>query len=212
VGPRRPTRWVVGAVTATTVVGGVAASLLISHESTATSVPGVREVIVETGVGPVTLRGGESSSVGIRSTPYGLLATSSAPEFELDDGVLRITSTCSGVASSCFTQQEITVPAGVPVRVDTGVGDVTAVDLDVPSFTVSAGAATVTASFVSAPEEVRISAGAAGNVEISLPDAGYRVDTDATVGTEEVRVDRSASAPGSIDASTGVGNITVRPR
>lgn len=104
------------------------------------------------------------------------------------------------------------MPAGIPVRVHTGVGDVTAVDLDVPRFTVSAGAASVTASFVSAPEEVRISAGAAGNVEIVVPREEHRVDADATVGTEEVRVEVAPSAPGSIDASTGVGQITVRPR
>ena len=95
---------------------------------------------------------------------------------------------------------------------DTSVGDVTAVDLDVPSLVVSAGAATVTASFVSAPEEVRISAGAAGNVEIVVPDAEYRVDAVATVGGEDVGVDVASSATGSIDATTGVGNITVRPR
>ena len=104
------------------------------------------------------------------------------------------------------------MPAGVPVRVHTGVGDVTAVDLDVPRFTGSAGAATVTASFVSPREEVRISTGAAGNVEVRVPAGDYRVDADAAVGTEDVRVDVAPCAPRSIDASTAVGRITVEQR
>ena len=209
---RHRSRWVFGAVAATAVVGGLVASTQLSHETTTTSVSGVREVLVDIGAGPVTLHGGEGDAVEIRSTPHGLFTTSSAPRHKTVDGVLRITSACSGLALHCYTREEITVPAGVPVAVHTGVGDVTAIDLDVPTFTVDTVAATVTASFVSAPEEVRIDVGAAGNVEVVVPDAEYEVDADATVGTEDVRVDLAPSAPRRIDASTGIGNVSVDTR
>lgn len=215
VAPRRRSRrygLVIGALAATTVVGGLAVSTQVRHDTTTTSVRDIREVAVDIGAGPVTLHGGDGDAVAIRSTPYGLFTSSSAPRHDVVDGVLRITSACSGVVFHCHTREEITVPAGVPVRVHTGVGDVTAVDLDVPWFTVSAGAATVTASFVSPPEEVRISTGAAGNVEVRVPEGDYRVDADAAVGTEDVRVDVAPSAPRSIDASTAVGRITVEQR
>ena len=210
--PRHRSRGVLGAIAATAVAGGLVASTQISHDTTTTSVPGVREVVVDIGAGPVTLHGGEGDAVDIRSTPHGLFTTSSAPRHETVDGVLRITSACSGIALHCYTREEITVPAGVPVRVHTGVGDVTAIDLDVPTFTVDAGAATVSASFLSAPEEVRIHAGAAGNVEIVVPEAEYEVHADTAVGTEDVRVDVASSAPRRIDASTGAGNVSVDTR
>ncbi|WP_139173756.1 hypothetical protein [Geodermatophilus telluris] len=209
---RRRSRWVVGAVAATALVGGLAAATQVRHDSTSSVVPGVREVVVDIGAGPVTLRGGDGDAVGVRSTPHGLFTSSAAPRHELVDGVLRITSGCSGFALHCWTEEEVTVPAGVPVRVHTGVGDVTAVDLDVPLFEVGAGAGTVTATFTGAPGEVRVDAGAAGNVEVVVPDGRYRVDADATVGPTEVQVDHDASAGRSIDASTGVGQVTVRSR
>lgn len=215
VAPRRRSRRsgrVIGAIAATTVVGGLAVSTQIRHDTTTTSVPDVREVAVDIGAGPVTLHGGDGDAVVIRSTPYGLFTSSSAPRHDVVDGVLRITSACSGVAFHCHTREEITVPAGVPVRVHTGAGDVTAVDLD-----------------VSAVHRER--RGRHGHCVVRQPTRGgpdqhrcrrqrrdprsrgdYRVDADAAVGTEDVRVDVVPSAPRSIDASTGVGRITVEQR
>jgi hypothetical protein len=110
-----------------------------------------------------------------------------------------------------YTEEHLTVPPGVPVRVRTGVGDVTATDLEVPRFDVQAGASTVTASFVRPPDDVRIEAGTAGDVELRVPDVGYRVDVDS-VGTERVDVAEDPAATRSLSVRAGVGNISVTPR
>jgi hypothetical protein len=172
------------------------------------SVTGVREIVVDIGAGPVTLTRAPGSEVGLRTVPHGMFPAGAG--HRLEDGVLTASAGC--FTFNCYTEEYLAVPAGIPVQVRTGAGDVTATDLDVPRFDVRAGAATVIASFVRPPDDVRIQLGMAGNVDLRVPDVGYRVDTGYTVGTERVDVVDDPSAPRSLSVHAAVGNISVTRR
>ena len=206
---RRTRRWVLAGAALVVAGTGLAVYGQVQPWDTTTgSVPGVREIVVDIGAGPVTLPAAPGSEVGIRTVPHGLLPAGAG--HRLEGGVLTVFAGC--FALNCYTEQHIAVPAGIPVRVHTGVGDVTATDLDVPRFDARAGASSVTASFVRPPDDVRIDAGTAGNVELRVPDAGYRVDVDSAVGTERVDVAEDPSATRSLSVRAAVGSITVTRR
>jgi DUF4097 and DUF4098 domain-containing protein YvlB len=102
------------------------------------------------------------------------------------------------------------VPAGVPVRVHTAAGNVDASRLDVPRLEVGTEAGAVTAAFVRAPQNVMIRT-AAGNVELRLPDLGYRIDAETAVGPRQVDVVEDPAAPRSVSIETAAGSVTVLP-
>ena len=169
---------------------------------------GVREIVVDIGAGPVTLTGTSGTAVGIETITHGLFSASA--EHVLADGVLTIRADGWGLNS--YTEENIAVPAGVPVRVHTGAGDVTAVDLDVPRFSLNAGASTVDLSFRTAPQSISVATGAAGTIDIRVPDAGFVVTADAGIGSEQVSINGDPSATRSVHAETLVGSIQISPR
>jgi hypothetical protein len=67
----------------------------------------------------------------------------------------------------------------------------------------------VNASFTRAPADIRATTGA-GNVQLSVPEGSYRVDTDTGVGEVNVGVTQADDAPSRIVAETGAGQIDIR--
>jgi len=168
--PRRTRRILaIGAATLTLgCVGYIASDEVGSDESVRTaSITDVREIVVEVGAGPVSLVGDPGRAVGIRSTLHGSATGTPSADHIVVDGVLRITTFCRGLALTCHVDQDITVPDGIPVTVQTTAGTVDATGLDVPRFQVTTSAGSVTASFARAPQAVRIET-AAGNVALAL--------------------------------------------
>lgn len=129
----------------------------------------------------------------------------------LENGVLTITSECTGVPIGCYVEQDLTVPPGVPVRVDSGAGDVTTNGLDTPRFEATAGASTMRLDFARPPDLVVVRTGP-GNVDVRVPDVGYRVEAGTGIGSRDVSVRNDRSAPRTIDVSSAVGNISIAAR
>ncbi len=204
------TRWAIAGVATVLVAGaGVLGAGLVGSTATITdSVAGVREVVVAIGAGPVNLTGTSGTEVVIETISHGLFPADAG--HALEDGVLTISARGWGLNS--YTEENVAIPAGIPVHVHTGAGDVTAVDLDVPRFSMDAGASSVDLSFATAPDAISVDAGAAGNIEIRVPDGGFAVTADARIGSEDVLVDDVPGAARGLHAETFAGNITIAPR
>ena len=202
-------RWALAGVGTLVLVGtAVLGAGLAATDRVTDTVSGVREIVVDIGAGPVTLTGTSGTAVGIETITHGLFSASA--EHVLADGVLTIRADGWGLNS--YTEENIAVPAGVPVRVHTGAGDVTAVDLDVPRFSLNAGASTAHLSFRTAPQSISVDTGAAGTIDIRVPDDGFVVTADAGIGSEQVSINSDPSATRSVHAETLVGSIEISPR
>ncbi|QGK71813.1 hypothetical protein GIY23_21915 [Allosaccharopolyspora coralli] len=51
-----------------------------------------------------------------------------------------------------------------------------------------------------------------GDVELVVPDGGYRVDSETGSGEENVRITQDPKAPRTLTLSTGSGEVSVTPR
>ena len=174
------------------------------------SVADVRELVVEVDAGPITLVGTPGATVDIRTTLHGSATGTPRADHQLVDGVLTVRGSCAGLPLSCHVDEELTVPPGVPVRVNTSAGTVDASRLDVPRLDVVTSAGSVTAGFAAAPQDVRIRT-AAGDVDLRLPDVGYRIDADTAVGERRIDVRRDPASPRWVRAETAAGAVTVLP-
>lgn len=125
-----------------------------------------------------------------------------------DAGVLTLTSDCASFNIGCEVTREIAVPSGTAVRVRTMAAMVEAVDLDTPRFDVEAGAGTVSSSFRTPPDAVRVTT-VAGAVDVRVPQGAYRVSADAVVGAVDVDVVDDPTAARTIDVDTVTGSVAV---
>jgi hypothetical protein len=192
---------------------GAAGVLLVGGgpETTVVTFAGVREVVVDVDRGPVAVRGGPGAAVVLRTTRQGSLLGSPATGHGVENGVLTVRAGCSGAGIRCTVAEELTVPAGVPVRVRTEVGAIEAVDLDVPRFSAETAAGSVEASFARPPAEVGITTGA-GTVVVRVPDVGYRVEAGSAAGATRVEVRADPSAARRLSVHTAAGAVSVLPR
>lgn len=183
----------------------------VSQETTAASVAGVREIVVDIDSGPVTLIGGHGSDVGIRTTLHRSLTGAPVAGHRLDEGVLTISADCPSFSMNCNVEERITVPPGIPVRVSTSAGSVEGSELDVPTLDLDTSAGSVTASLVHPPQDVRITT-SAGSVELRVPDVGYRVEANTSAGSAQIDVVQDPTAPRTLHLNTSAGNVSVLPR
>lgn len=197
---RRTTRWVVVAIVA--VVAAVAAvvaavsfgvwsALSLRQETTTETVPGVRELVVETDEGSVSLRRGAGTEVEVRTTEVWSQDTDSRPTLErhLDSGVLTLSADCPWVNVGCEVNREIVVPDGTAVRVRTVDGAVDATGVVTPNLDVS----TVD-----------------GSVHVTVPAGSYHVETSAVDGRVRVDVPDDPAATSRISVHTVDGQIDIR--
>ena len=117
-----------------------------------------------------------------------------------------------------------------PVDVEASSGDIEVADVS-GELTLSTSSGTVSGDGVSsvvvrastssggvrldllAPPREVVAETSSGEVEVAVPgDRAYRVETDTGSGEQVVDVRADDSAPGSIRATTGSGDVTVRPR
>ena len=164
-------------------------------------------VHVEIDAGDVRVdAGGEGVSVArtLRGTAIGAVTQ------RVEDGILRIEARCEPLLP-CGADLAITLPAGLPVDVRTGAGDVrvsglasdlsiavgdgdvSAYDLLAATVRVQAGWGDARLSFAAVPADVRVGVGV-GDVTLAVPDAGYDVDVES-LGTSRVAVARDAAGP-----------------
>lgn len=216
---RRTGRWLAAAVvllvlalgiTVAAITFGVRTAQSLRHETTTETVPGVQELVVETGEGSVSLRHGDSSDVEIRTTRVWSPDSHPTLERRLDAGALTLSATCPAINLGCEVNREIVVPAGTRVRVRTSDGPIKADGLVTPWFEASTVDGQVTASFARPPEHVQVRS-VDGSVRLFLPPAGYRIDATAVSGRTRVGVTDDPSAARDISIGIVDGQIDILP-
>ena len=100
-----------------------------------------------------------------------------------------------------------------PVKVDTSAGNVEGVDIAPQFLDATTGAGRIRLSIAEAPGRLGLKTGA-GNIDVALPTTpgGYRVATETGAGKVDVSVEQNEGGSRTIIASTGAGNIRIRPR
>jgi len=178
--------------------------------------------------GNLALVGGGLDEVNVRRTDHFSYDHSPSEVRTLDDGVLRIRSSCAALlVGSCFADYRVTVSDNVPVVVRAPHGsirlvsyrgsaelDTTYGNISVPSFcgfvlqaTTKTGDIDVHTGCSADRLELRADT---GDVTVSVPEGRYRVDAATSNGSASVRgVTESDDAPWSIQALSNTGNVTV---
>ena len=100
-----------------------------------------------------------------------------------------------------------------PVKVDTSAGNVEGVDLAAQFLDATTDAGRIRLSIAEPPGRLGLKTGA-GNIDVGLPatPGGYRVATDTGAGKVDVTVEQNEGGSRAILATTGAGDIRIRPR
>lgn len=194
--------------TAGAVALGVGVAGSLEQDFASRTFTGVREIVVEVDEGAVALRAAPGADVVVDTTRHWAPGYQPLVSGAVVDGVLTLTADCAHFNLGCETEQDIAVPAGTPVSARTVGGPIDAVGLDTPRFAASTVGGPVTASFVQAPDDVRLET-VAGPVRVTVPAGSYRVSAETVVGPVNVGVVRDPAAPRQIHAETVSGPIDV---
>jgi hypothetical protein len=196
-------------------VGGVvhAANGTLDRTSTATGTvtEPVRDIVLFAGTGDVQLvRGGER--VEIHETRHYVTRRPTLTR-TVENGVLTLRSTCPGrFVFACETDFRVAVPAGVGVRVNTGTGDIAAVDLDSRRVHVSTDVGDVNLDLAGRLDRVDARTDV-GDLDIAVPRGTYAVEMQTDVGDRDVRgLVQDERARQSIHVRSDVGDLLVRAR
>jgi hypothetical protein len=179
------------------------------HQTETHAVTGpVRSVVVDVDRGDVRLTPG--TAVSVEQTRRWDLKKPRVTR-TLHDGVLTVKSRCHGVwvLSHCATDLDVSIPAGVAVRVQTNVGDVSGHGLVTRDARVRTDVGDVHVGLAQAPGRLAAETNV-GDISLSVPHGRYAVRTVSHVGDD--RVDglvQDDSAPASIRAITDVGDVAV---
>ena len=208
---RRRTVVLIGGTAVVLAAGGFAAVTLLgtTSETRTGTVSGVESVVVDLAAGNISLQGVVGSDIGILSTLHSSFSSTPVIDQVVTDGVLTITGNCPAPSMNCRVDEEITVPAGTPVTVRTGAGEITATGLDVPQFRGISGTGIVDATFIRPPELVDIET-RTGEVTVQVPAAAYRIDAQTTTGTVAVGLTDDVTAQRSLRTQVTTGNVTIR--
>ncbi len=183
---------------------------LRQSETQTSTFSGVRAIVVEDDIGHVTLTRATGTDVDLRSQ-LRWAVQAPKPTAVVAGGTLTVRGTCPTLAAGCGVDEQLSVPAGVPVRVTASLGGITATDLDVPSLDATASAGGVTASFVRTPDHVSVSS-SAGDVQLTLPQSVYRVSAATATGQVVVDVPTDPHAERTVDAHASAGDVRIALR
>jgi Putative adhesin len=211
--PRRTRALLIIGAAAVVVGVGAAAAVMINRtqQITTDSFAGVSSVVVEIDNGSIAMSPAGDDKVGVRTTLNGFSGGLPVAGNHLENGLLTITSACPPNSMNCYVEDELTIPAGLPVKVRTTTGTVDATDLDVSEFDIQTRTGAVTGSFARPPDRVAIAV-ATGSVELTMPAGSYRFDASTTTGSVRTDVQNDPAAQRTLQLSTGTGDITVTAR
>lgn len=190
---------------------GVNTATGLRTATSAETVPGVRELVVDVDEGRVALTAAPGPDVGISTTRTWGPGYEPTVERTLVGGVLTLASDCAPFNLGCEVEQEISVPAGTVVSVRTVDGSIDAAGLDVPRLHASGVDGPITAGFVRPPDDVRVET-VAGPVRVVVPPAAYRVSANAVIGPVAVGLPDDPTADRTIVAQTVTGPVDVSAR
>ncbi|WP_432537848.1 DUF4097 family beta strand repeat-containing protein [Kineococcus arenarius] len=206
--PRRPPGRAALAVLAAAVVGFGAVDVLGDLTATRTEsaevfAGPVTALHVVGDTGDVRVTAADVTDVRVRTLVHSGWSQPGSSA-ELTDGVVRLSSACSGGAwmSPCEVSWEVTVPQGLDLDLRTGTGD-QSLDGGFGRVVSVAGTGDLHAAGADA-DDLSAQTGT-GDVELAGRYDALRVRT----GTGDVAADLRA-APGSVQVTTGTGDATVR--
>ena len=145
----------------------------------------VRSVVLDVDTGNVDLvRGGDH--VSVRETRHWDFRKAQVTR-EVHDGVLTVKARCHGgwPLSSCKTNLHVALPAGVAVRVETHVGNVTGLGLETRDANVRTDVGDVDLALTQAPVTLNAESNV-GDVSVEVPHGRYAVETRSDIGDDDV--------------------------
>jgi hypothetical protein len=175
------------------------------------SATGVQEIVVRIDGGIIRLHHGSGPDVQVRTTKLWDAGPGPVLGRRLESGVLTVTADCHDLMNGCRTEHDLDVPSGTAVRIKARGAQVEATDLDTPRFAVETGAGSVSASFVTAPDAVRVET-AAGPVSLRVPPGRHAVTAETVIGLADIGVINDPTATRTIEAHTVSGPVEVVAR
>ena len=107
----------------------------------------------------------------------------------LSGDTLRLSIDCTGLVFHCGARFQVAVPAGLPLVVRSGTGNITAAGLRSPSVRVTSAQGSVDIGFGAAPRFVDIRCGArSATVRLPVTGARYHVVVSSGTGSARTRV------------------------
>jgi len=177
---------------------------------------------VDMGSGDVRVTGADVPEITVVSKVAG---ASNRLAWRTDGGRLTLFADCH--EEPCWADVDAYVPAGLPLDVHTGSGDVridgqrASITLDTGSgnvrardlrgavFSAETGSGDVDVRDMDFSERIHVKAGS-GDVTLAVPTGGYRLDV--STGSGDARLDgvaKDPNAPSAIDVNTGSGDVTI---
>jgi hypothetical protein len=185
----------------------------------------VQSVTVDVGSGDVKLRGGDIAGATVSARIQG---DSNHLGHSLAGGHLTLFDDCN--ENHCSVDITATIPWGVPVELRTGSGDLTLDGLlgklslhtgsgDVHGYALAGtdlvtttGSGDVELDVTTPAEHIQVRTGS-GDVLLDVPSGTYAVRIDTGSRDEHVHgVTNDGTAPGSVEITTGSGDVTIRGR
>jgi hypothetical protein len=182
----------------------------------------VDSLSVDVGSGDVWLRGADVAEVSVHARIEG---DRNHLGHAFTAGTLTLVDDCHD--SRCSVDIDATLPAGVPVTVHTGSGDLVLEDLlgtvtlrtgsgDIQgdhvagaNLDIEAGSGDLALSVAEPAEHIRATTHS-GDVRLSVPSGAYRLDVNTDSGDRHIDgITNDPSAPATLDVSTNSGDIRV---
>jgi hypothetical protein len=195
------------------------------HDEDASFGDEVQSLSIDVGSGDVTLRGGDVALVTVTARIEG---PSNHLAHTVTDGHLALSDACH--EDPCSVDITATLPSGVPVDLHTGSGDVTIDDMlgtlslhtgsgDIEGWDLGGadlvadtGSGDVDLGVADPAERVQVHTGS-GDVALDVPSGSYDLRIETGSGDRAFHaVTNDAAAPGTIEITTGSGDVTVTGR
>jgi hypothetical protein len=193
------------------------------HTERAVITESVESLTISVGSGDVRLQGDDASEVIVTARIEG---PSNHLGHALTGGRLTLVDDCH--ENHCNVDIDAVVPAGVPIeihtgsgdielgamlgtiQVRTGSGDIEGWDLAGADLDAQTGSGDVSLEVGVPAERIRVQSGA-GDVSLGVPAGSYRLSVETGSGDRHISdVANDASAPGTVDVFTGSGDVLVR--
>ena len=193
------------------------------HTESAVIDESIDSLTIDLGSGDVQIQGGDVSSVTVTARIEG---ASNHLGHALTGGRLTLVDDCH--ENHCSVDIDAVVPAGVPIevhsgsgdleleamlgtiRVRTGSGDILGWDLAGADLDAQSGSGDVKLEVGVTAERIHVQTGA-GDVSLGVPTGSYRLSVETSSGDRHISdVANDSGASGSIDVFTGSGGVAVR--
>lgn len=193
------------------------------HTESASFDEAIQSVTVDVGSGDVTLRGRDVAGATVTARIDG---DSNHLGHSVEDGHLVLFDDCHD--DQCGVDITATVPAGAPVELHTGSGDITVEDLlgtlalhtgsgDIEGWglagtdlVATTGSGDVELDARATAERIHVRTGS-GDVRLDVPSGSYALRVDTGSGDTSVRgVSDDGAAPATLEVTTGSGDVVIR--